>query len=64
MMRRGLRRTSILIPPALVTGRRAFGRRNRFQPTWESLDPRPSPSWYAAANLRPPDPGEIKMIRV
>jgi alpha-L-fucosidase len=36
---------------ALATGRRASSQQNRFQPTWESLDRRPSPAWYPAAKF-------------
>ena len=41
----------MLTPLALATGRRAFGQQNRYQPTWESLDRRPSPAWYPAAKF-------------
>jgi alpha-L-fucosidase len=45
MRRRDLLRTCAAAPLALAAGRRAFGQ-NRFQPTWESIDARPSPAWY------------------
>jgi alpha-L-fucosidase len=50
MSRRDLLR-SIFSPLALATGRRPFGQQNRFQPTGESLDRRPSPAWYPAARF-------------
>ena len=45
MRRRDLLRTCAAAPLALAAGRRAFGQ-NRYQPTWESIDQRPSPAWY------------------
>jgi alpha-L-fucosidase len=45
MRRRDLLRTCAAAPLALAAGRRAFGQ-NRYQPTWESIDARPSPAWY------------------
>ena len=51
MGRRDLLRNWALAPLALATGRRAFGQQNRFEPTWGSLDRRPSPAWYAAAKF-------------
>src|SRR5260370_26063395 len=45
MRRRDLLRTCAAAPLALAAGRRAFGQ-NRYQPTWESIDSRPSPAWY------------------
>ena len=45
MRRRDLLRTCAAAPLALAAGRRAFGQ-NRYQPTWESIDRRPSPAWY------------------
>ncbi|MEO8370673.1 MAG: alpha-L-fucosidase, partial [Candidatus Solibacter sp.] len=45
MRRRDLLRTCAAAPLALAAGRRAFAQ-NRFQPTWESIDARPSPEWY------------------
>jgi alpha-L-fucosidase len=51
MGRRDLLRSWALTPLALAAGRRAFGQQNRYQPTWESLDRRPSPAWYPAAKF-------------
>jgi alpha-L-fucosidase len=51
MGRRDLLRNWALTPLALARGRRAFGQQNRYQPTWESLDRRPSPAWYPAAKF-------------
>ena len=45
MRRRDLLRTCAAAPLALAAGNRAFGQ-NRYQPTWESIDRRPSPAWY------------------
>ena len=45
MRRRDLLRTCAAAPLALAAGRRAFGQ-NRYLPTWESIDRRPSPAWY------------------
>ena len=45
MRRRDLLRTCAAAPLALAAGRSAFGQ-NRYQPTWESIDQRPSPAWY------------------
>ena len=33
------------MPLAFAAGSRVFGQ-NRYQPTWESIDQRPSPAWY------------------
>src|ERR1035437_1906378 len=45
MRRRDLLNTCAAAPLALAAGRRAFGQ-NRYQPTWKSIDQRPSPAWY------------------
>jgi len=51
MRRRDVLRNWALAPLAWARGRRAFGQQNRYQPTWESLDQRPSPAWYPAAKF-------------
>jgi alpha-L-fucosidase len=51
MRRRDLLRNGALAPLALAASRRAFGQQNRYPPTWEALDRRPSPSWYPAAKF-------------
>src|ERR1035438_3761617 len=50
MRRRDLLRTCAAAPLALAAGRRAFGQK-RYQPTWESIDARPSPAWYTDAKF-------------
>ena len=45
MRRRDLLRTCAAAPLALAAAGRVFGQ-NRYQPTWESIDQRPSPAWY------------------
>src|ERR1035437_4919430 len=45
MRRRDLLRPCAAAPLARAAGRRAFGQ-NRYQPTWESIELRPSPAWY------------------
>jgi alpha-L-fucosidase len=45
MRRRDILRACAGAPLALAAGQRAFGQ-TRYQPTWESIDARPSPAWY------------------
>jgi len=38
-------------PLALAASRQAFGRQARYQPTWASVDSRPTPQWYTDAKF-------------
>ena len=49
MTRRDLLRACAAAPLAATAGAQ-----NRYQPTWESIDSRPSPGWYPGAILAYP----------
>ena len=51
MRRRDLLRTCAAAPLALAAAGRAAAQQTRFQPTWDSIDRRPSPKWYTDAKF-------------
>jgi len=52
MRRRDLLQACAAAPLALAAARRAAAQpAPRFQPTWESIDSRPSPKWYTDAKF-------------
>jgi alpha-L-fucosidase len=51
MQRRDLLRTCAAAPLVLAARRPAAAAPARYEPTWESIDRRPSPAWYADAKF-------------
>jgi alpha-L-fucosidase len=51
MRRRDLLQACAAAPLALAAAGRAAAQSSRFEPTWESIDRRPSPKWYTDAKF-------------
>src|SRR5437899_2534091 len=51
MRRRNILRTSVALPIALATRRRAAAQPNIYRQDWDSIDRRPTPRWYSDAKF-------------